>query len=100
MPLPNVTFSDDQATAYDSIAEMLRSAGVDLEDEALLKMPTTGKSGVMAVIGKAGSGKTLLLAELYKALAEAGVNVVSGDFESRKSRFRPRLLSSCYLRVH
>jgi exodeoxyribonuclease-5 len=39
----------------------------------------------MAVIGKAGSGKTLLLAELYKALEQAGVEVVSGDYESRKS---------------
>jgi len=86
MSLPSITFSEDQASAYDSIAEMLRMAGIDLDDEALLKPPSDGKSGVMAVIGKAGSGKTLLLAELFKALAEAGVNVVSGDYESRKSR--------------
>lgn len=65
---------------------MLRNAGVDLDDESLLKLPGQGKSGVMAVVGKAGSGKTLLLAELYKALADSGVNIVSGDFESRKSR--------------
>ena len=37
-------------------------------------------------MAKAGSGKTLLLAELYKALAETGVQIVSGDFESRKAR--------------
>ena len=86
MSLPPVTFSDDQAAAYDSISEMLRSAGVDLDDDALLKLPGNGKSGVMAVIGKAGSGKTLLLAELYKALAETGVQIVSGDFESRKAK--------------
>ena len=86
MSLPQVTFSEDQAAAFDNIAEMLRGAGVDLEDDALLKLPGSGKSGVMAVIGKAGSGKTLLLAELYKALAETGVNLISGDFESRKSR--------------
>ncbi|MEM1005925.1 MAG: AAA family ATPase, partial [Pseudomonadota bacterium] len=86
MSLPKMTFSDDQAAAFDSIAEMLRTAGVDLEDDALLKLPGKGKSGVMAVIGKAGSGKTLLLAELYKALAETGVHVVSGDYESRKSK--------------
>ena len=86
MSMPPVTFSEDQAAAYDSIAEMLRSAGVDLDDDALLKLPGAGKSGVMAVIGKAGSGKTLLLAELYKALAETGVQIVSGDFESRKAK--------------
>lgn len=40
----------------------------------------------MAVTGKAGSGKTLLLAELYRALEGAGVEIVSGDYESRKKR--------------
>ena len=40
----------------------------------------------MAITGKAGSGKTLLLAELYKALEDAGVEVVSGDYESRKRK--------------
>ncbi|MEO9629527.1 MAG: AAA family ATPase, partial [Sulfitobacter sp.] len=38
------------------------------------------------VTGKAGSGKTLLLAELYRALEAAGVDIVSGDYESRKKR--------------
>lgn len=85
--LPPVTFSDDQAVAYDSVADMLRSAGVDL-DEALLTPPRDTGSGVMAVIGKAGSGKTLLLAELYEALVAAGVEIVSGDYESRKNRDR------------
>ena len=80
-----VTFSDDQASAYDSIAEMLRGAGVDIE-EGMLTPSREGGSGVMAVTGKAGSGKTLLLAELYRALAEAGMEVVSGDYESRKRR--------------
>lgn len=77
-----IQFSDDQATAFDSVAEMLMKAGIDLDD-ALLH-PPRGDGGVMAVIGKAGSGKTLLLAELYKALEQAGVEVVSGDYESRK----------------
>ena len=77
-----IQFSDDQAAAYDSVTEMLRLAGVDLDDGLL--QPPRGDSGVMALIGKAGSGKTLLLAELYKALEQAGVDVVSGDYESRK----------------
>ena len=37
--------------------------------------PSEGKGRVMAVIGKAGSGKTLLLAELTKALRAAGVDL-------------------------
>jgi len=78
-----VTYSDDQAAAHDRVTEMLRAAGIDLDD-SLLKPPAGGADQVMAVIGKAGSGKTLLLAELYKALEAAGVQIVSGDYESRK----------------
>ncbi|MHA6263426.1 ATP-dependent DNA helicase [Arenibacterium sp. CAU 1754] len=85
MTAPPVIFSEDQAAAYDSVADMLRSAGVDLDD-SLLTPPRGEGSGVLAVIGKAGSGKTLLLAELYKALEQAGVEVVSGDYESRKRK--------------
>lgn len=85
-----VTFSEDQASAYDTVAEVLRSAGIDLDD-ALLTPPREAGAGVMAVIGKAGSGKTLLLAELYKALEQAGVDVVSGDYEGRKRKDRRTL---------
>jgi len=85
-----VTYSEDQAAAHDSVCEMLRSAGVDLDD-SLLTPPREAGTGVMAVIGKAGSGKTLLLAELYKAMVAAGVEIVSGDYESRKHRDRRTL---------
>ncbi len=84
-----VKFSDDQAVAYDSVAALLRQAGVDMDDGLL--QPPMGEAGVMAVIGKAGSGKTLLLAELYKALERAGLEVVSGDYESRKKTGRRSL---------
>lgn len=84
-----IQFSDDQAAAYDSVTEMLRLAGVDLDD-SLMQSPK-GEGGVMALIGKAGSGKTLLLAELYKALEQSGVDVVSGDYESRKKGDRRTL---------
>ncbi|WP_299968328.1 AAA family ATPase [uncultured Roseobacter sp.] len=85
MTLPAVTFSDDQAAAYDRVTEVLRSAGVDLDDQ-LLTPPQGKAAAVLAVTGKAGSGKTLLLAQLYEALQDAGVEVVSGDYESRKRR--------------
>ena len=84
-----IQFSEDQAAAFDSVTEMLRKAGVDLDD-SLLQQPK-GESGVMALMGKAGSGKTLLLAELYKALEQSGVEVVSGDYESRKKGDRRTL---------
>ena len=90
MTVPALTFSDDQAEAYDAVAELMARAGIDLHEGNLMP-PGSGTSGVMAVIGKAGSGKTLLLAELYKALAEAGVDVVSGDYEGRKRKDRRTL---------
>ena len=85
-----LAFSDDQAEAHDRISAMLRSAGIDLDD-SLLTPPRDGKDSVMAVVGKAGSGKTLLLAALYRALEEAGVDVVSGDYEGRRRRDRQTL---------
>ncbi|SMR82661.1 exodeoxyribonuclease-5 [Aliiroseovarius halocynthiae] len=85
-----VTFSDDQAEAHDRVAEMLRLSGVNLDD-SLLTPVADGKSQVMAVIGKAGSGKTLLLAELYRALEDAGVDVISGDYEGKRRKERRTL---------
>ncbi len=85
MTLLKVTFSDDQAEAFDALAAMLRQSGIDLDD-SLLMPPRDSMSSVMSVMGKAGSGKTLLLAHLYNALAEAGVEVISGDYESRRRR--------------
>ena len=81
----SLALSDDQAGAFDAVTAMLRSAGIDLDD-ALLMPPKSNATSVMAITGKAGSGKTLLLAELYKALEAAGVEIVSGDYESRKKR--------------
>ncbi|MCB1348695.1 MAG: AAA family ATPase, partial [Maritimibacter sp.] len=89
MTLPAVTFSDDQAEAHDRVADLLRGAGVDIDEGTTL--PAGRGSGVLAVIGKAGSGKTMLLAELTKALAEAGVETVSGDWEGKRSAQRRTL---------
>ena len=85
-----ITFSDDQAEAWDAVAEALRFSGVDLEDSLLLP-PQSEKASVMAVIGKAGSGKTMLLARLYRALEEAGVDIISGDWEGKKRKDRRTL---------
>ena len=43
------------------------------------------------MIGKAGSGKTMLLAELARALRAAGVQIVSGDWEGRRRASRRTL---------
>ncbi len=90
MSVPAIQFSEDQAFAYDSVAEMLKGAGVDLEDGLVLP-PVEGKTRVLAVMGKAGSGKTMLLAELVKALEAAGVETVSGDWEGRRRKDRRTL---------
>jgi exodeoxyribonuclease-5 len=83
--MPNdtiITFSDDQAQAYDSIAAMLEHAGIDLGDETTTPPDDTAR--IMAVTGKAGSGKTRLLAELIHALQNVGVDIVSGDWEGKR----------------
>ena len=85
MVVPQINFSDDQAEAFDAVAEILRSSGIDLEDNLLTPLPD-GQSSVAAVIGKAGSGKTLLLAQLYHALRETNMKIVSGDYEARSKK--------------
>ncbi len=78
-------FSDDQAQAYDAISEALKKTGVDLDNATTL--PTASANlQVLAVLGKAGSGKTLLLSKLVEAVNEAGVEIVSPDYETRKRK--------------
>jgi exodeoxyribonuclease-5 len=89
-PAPSPSFSSDQAEAWDAVAAMLRAAGVD-PDDGILGPPDPDNRHVMAVVGKAGSGKTLLLAELTRALRRAGVDIVSGDWEGRRRRDRRTL---------
>jgi exodeoxyribonuclease-5 len=83
-------FSDDQAEAYDRLAAAFLGAGIDLAEGELTPV-AEGRSSVLAVVGKAGSGKTMLLAELYRGLKAAGVEVVSGDYEGRKRKDRRTL---------
>ena len=85
-----LALSEDQAEAWDTVTGALRQAGVDLTD-SLLQPPQTDRDSVLAVVGKAGSGKTLLLAELTKALREVGVEIVSGDWEGKRRKDRRTL---------
>ncbi len=87
---PDPVLSDDQASARASVEAALRAAGVDIA--AGTTTPSAeGEGRVLAVIGKAGSGKTLLLAQLYRALTAAGVDIVSGDYEGRRRKDRRTL---------
>ena len=81
----SISFSHDQAEAFDNISSLLKGLGVDL-DEGILTPATEGKQAIAAVTGKAGSGKTLLLAEMVKALEGAGVDIVSGDYEGKRKK--------------
>lgn len=90
MSVPTLQLSEDQAEAFDTIADVLKGAGVDLGEGLALPSRDRGTK-VLAVVGKAGSGKTLLLAELYKGLRDAGVEVISGDYEGRRSKDRRTL---------
>jgi len=73
----------DQAEAFDTVSDVLRHAGVDLDSAEILPAakPTPR---TLAVLGNAGSGKTMLLAKIVEALEEAGAEVVSADYEGRK----------------
>jgi exodeoxyribonuclease V len=89
-PTPSPDLSHDQAEAHDRIAAALRVAGVDLDAETLTP-PGKADAQVLAVLGRAGSGKTMLLAALTRALTGAGVEMVSGDYEGRRRRERRTL---------
>ena len=82
-----ITFSHDQADAFDRIAEKLKEHGVDPEN-GLIVPRKANDDLVMSVMGRAGSGKTLLLAKLFEALDESGVEIISGDYESRRRKDR------------
>ncbi len=90
MSLPAHQLSEDQAEAWDRVADLLSAAGIDLT-EGTIRPDAPGKPTVLALTGKAGSGKTMLLAGLTRALAEAGVDVISGDYEGRRRKDRRTL---------
>ena len=83
-------FSPDQIEARDRIHDLLRGAGVDLVESTLLP-DGGGRQEALALLGKAGSGKTELLVSVVRSLVAAGVEPVSGEYESRRSRPRRSL---------
>ena len=85
-----LTFSDDQADAWDRLSAELTLQGINLTD-GTLSPAAEGKPMVMAVMGKAGSGKTMLLGSMYRALKEAGVEVISAEWEGKKRKDRRTL---------
>ncbi|MCX7888997.1 MAG: AAA family ATPase [Rhodobacteraceae bacterium] len=84
-PLP--ALSPDQSRAWDALSAALRGAGIDLAEGAL-RPDAPERKVLRAVVGRAGSGKTLLLAALTAALAAAGVEAVLPDWEGRPRRDR------------
>ncbi|MEO0680181.1 MAG: AAA family ATPase [Pseudomonadota bacterium] len=83
--------SDDQALARDLAVERLAELGVDLNEGRIDPADDdddTRDAELLAVLGRAGSGKTRLLALLVKALGEAGLDSVSSEWEGRKKRGR------------
>lgn len=90
LPVP-LTFSEDQATAWDRLSDLLAQAGVDILGEGTTPPDHEADGALLAVLGKAGSGKTMLLAELTKAMIAAGVEIVSGDYEGRRRKERRTL---------
>lgn len=84
-------FSDDQKSALGLLAGALGDAGVDL---GALTAEPPGEDGpkgkVVAVLGKAGSGKTHLLAWLVGRLLDCGAKQVAHEWEGRRSK-KPRV---------
>ncbi|MCC5983108.1 MAG: AAA family ATPase [Rhodobacteraceae bacterium] len=83
--------SEDQAEAWDRVAAVLENAGIDLTGAATRAPAADAAPQLLAILGKAGSGKTLLLARLTRALTEAGVEPVTGDYEPRRRPNQRRL---------
>ena len=91
-PSEPVCYSDDQDAAYNRITELLAAAGVDVKAKTAEPKDTNTTCKMLFVIGKAGSGKTMLLADIADALVKTGVEVVSGETEVKKSQ-KPRTLA-------
>ncbi len=78
-------FSPDQRAAWAAIADRLAAYGIDLQaGEITPRSEQAAAADVLAVTGKAGSGKTVLLAELAHRLGEIGLTAIRPDWEPRR----------------
>ncbi|MEM9725299.1 MAG: ATP-dependent RecD-like DNA helicase [Pseudomonadota bacterium] len=80
-------FSEDQRAATRLIGVALAGAGVDLEAgraKATPRPKARPSSAVAAVLGKAGSGKTHLLAWLVRRLIEVGCKQNTGEADAQR----------------
>lgn len=87
---PSLHLSDDQATAFDAVSSLLDRTGIHLT-QGFCTPAKDHPSQVAAIMGKAGSGKTMLLAQLTEAMEKAGCELVSGDYEPKTRRSKRRL---------
>ena len=78
--------SPDQSDAWSSVATLLAQAGIGIDDGHLAPANPDRAPSVLAITGKAGSGKSMLLASLTRALRDAGVEVVSPDWEGKRKK--------------
>ncbi|MEM9098311.1 MAG: AAA family ATPase [Pseudomonadota bacterium] len=86
-PKAEIALSTDQTAAWETVIDRLALHGVDIR--AMTTTPGSGAdrvADVIAVTGKAGSGKTVLLAKIADALADCGLLAITADWEPRKHR--------------
>ncbi|MEM9139794.1 MAG: AAA family ATPase, partial [Pseudomonadota bacterium] len=82
-------FSPDQQEAWAAVSAALADHGIDLQAETVAPRDEDAPGAtVLAVMGKAGSGKTVLLAELAHRLTQAGLATVRADYEPPKRQGR------------
>jgi exodeoxyribonuclease-5 len=77
-----VEFTEDQAAAIAALSQGLAT----LETGGEARKAKDRPAETLAVLGKAGSGKSALLAHFAAALAEKGFEAVGGEWESRRAR--------------
>jgi len=79
-----IDFSSDQADAYDIIKNILLETGVDLDRNIVVQTKLDHRR-IIAIIGRAGSGKTMLLAKLVNSVNKSGVKVASQEYFREKN---------------